>query len=50
MNYAKLANVSENSAGVKTITLTEAITLAEGEELRIFVWDNNLNPLMYAVK
>lgn len=50
MNYAKLANVSENSAGVKTITLPEAITLAEGEELRIFVWDNNLNPLMYAVK
>jgi len=45
-----VADINTTTKGVNVITLSESITLGENEELRIFVWDNNVSPLMYAEK
>ena len=48
LSYVKLAVIDACTAGVNEVDI-EDITLSEGEALKVFVWDNTLVPLMYAV-
>ena len=43
-----LADVNTAQNGNNTVTFGENITLGENETLRIYVWDTNMSPLMYA--
>ncbi len=48
LSYVKLAVIDACRAGVNEVDI-EDITLSEGEALKVFVWDNTLVPLMYAI-